>query len=128
MAKLLPIDNNEMNLGLLWRRPKMKGHAAMCATNRIQGIGMANREKSDPLPMDPSMPQLNGRDAARQLRHAPSAAPLTRAIPIVAAASHALKGDRERGSAPGCPEFVSKPLDFDKLDGAIERLLTGRMS
>lgn len=124
MARLLLIDDNEMNLDVLSRRLKLRGHEVVCATNGVQGIGMANRERPDLILMDMTMPQLNGWEATRQLHEAP----LTKGIPIVAVTSHAMKGDQERALAAGCSAFVSKPVDFDKLESVIQRLLSGSVS
>jgi two-component system, cell cycle response regulator DivK len=121
MARLLLIDDNEMNLDMLSRRLKLRGHSVVCATNGVQGIAMAYQEHPDLILMDMNMPQMSGWDATKQLRDAP----LTTKIPVVAVTSHAMKGDQERALAVGCKGFVSKPVDFDKLESVIQALLQG---
>jgi len=119
MPKLLLIDDNEMNLDMLSRRLQMRGYQIVLATNGVQGIGVANRERPDLILMDMSMPHLNGWDATKQLREAP----LTKAIPIVAVTSHAMKQEQERALNAGCSAFVSKPVDFERLETVIQQLL-----
>src|SRR5271156_1266127 len=103
MAQLLLVDDNEMNLDMLSRRLRLRGHSVLCATDGLQAIGMANRERPDLILMDMNMPQMTGWDATKQLRDAP----LTKEIPIVAVTSHSMKGDQERAIAVGCSAFVS---------------------
>ena len=43
-------------------------------------------------------------------------------IPIIAMTAHVVKGDRERCLEAGMDEYVSKPIDSDKLFEAIEKL------
>jgi CheY-like chemotaxis protein len=118
MAKVLLIDDNEMNLDMLSRRLRLKGHVVLCAADGPQGIGMATGEHPDVILMDMSMPVMDGWDATRRLREAP----LTKDIPIVAVTSHAMKGERERALAAGCAAFVSKPVDFEKLEAVVTQL------
>jgi len=48
--------------------------------------------------------------------------PPTSNIPIIAMTAHVVKGDRERCLEAGMDEYVSKPIDSDKLFEAIEKL------
>lgn len=120
MAKLLLIDDNEMNLDMLSRRLQMRGHVVICAVNGVQGIGVANRERPDLILMDMSMPHLDGWEATKQLREAP----LTKSIPVVAVTSHNMRGDQDKAIQAGCSAFVSKPVNFEKLEQVIHALLT----
>jgi len=120
MAKLLLIDDNEMNLDMLSRRLQSRGHTVICAVNGVQGIGVANRERPDLILMDLSMPHLNGWEATKQLREAP----LTKKIPVVAVTSHNMKGDQEKALQVGCAAFVLKPVNFEKLEQVIKTLLS----
>jgi CheY-like chemotaxis protein len=77
--------------------------------------------------MDCQMPELDGFEAARQIRSAESTpasgqAQLRR-VPIVALTANAVKGDRERCLEAGMDAYLSKPVDATALLSAIESLI-----
>jgi two-component system, cell cycle response regulator DivK len=72
--------------------------------------------------MDLEMPGIDGWEATRRLK----ANPETCDIPVIALSAHALAGTREKALAAGCDEFDTKPIDFDRLVGTIQRLLAKR--
>ena len=82
---------------------------------------MATSERPDLILMDLNLPEIDGWEATRRLK----ADPTTRDIPIIALSAHAMAGDREKALATGCDDFDSKPVDFDRLLGKIERALAG---
>ena len=77
-------------------------------------------ESFDIVLMDVQMPQLNGLEATKTIRMDEQQS--KNHIPIIAMTAHAIKGDRERCLEAGMDEYVSKPIDSDKLFDAIEKL------
>jgi PAS domain S-box-containing protein len=75
--------------------------------------------------MDCSMPETDGFEATRQIRLAEEADPTKaqRHIPIIALTANAIKGDRERCLSAGMDDYLSKPLDPDRLIESVEALL-----
>jgi CheY-like chemotaxis protein len=75
--------------------------------------------------MDVQMPEMNGLEAAEEIRRregdasAGAARPRT---PIVALTAHAMAGDRERCLAAGMDGYLAKPLRPDELMATIESL------
>ena len=65
------------------------------------------------------MPEVDGYQATRQLR----ADPRYRALPVVALTAKAMPGDREKALEAGCTDFVSKPVERDRLLGVLRHLL-----
>jgi CheY-like chemotaxis protein len=63
---------------------------------------------------------MDGWEATRRLKDAPE----TRPIPIVALTAHAMADDREKAFAVGCDDYDTKPIDFSRLLGKIEALLS----
>lgn len=77
-------------------------------------------ESFDIVLMDVQMPQLNGLEATKAIRIDEQQS--KNHIPIIAMTAHAIKGDRERCLEAGMDEYISKPIDSDKLFDAIEKL------
>lgn len=119
MAKLLIVEDNEMNRDMLSRRLARKGFATVVAVDGAEGIAMARSEAPDLILMDMSLPVLDGWEATRRLK----AAPETRAIPIIALTAHAMESDREKALQAGCDEYDSKPIEFPRLLEKIAALL-----
>ncbi|MEP2602586.1 MAG: response regulator, partial [Paraglaciecola sp.] len=44
-------------------------------------------------------------------------------IPIIALTANAMKGDKEKCLSVGMTDYVSKPLDFDKLAETLEKYI-----
>lgn len=119
MARIILVEDNEMNRDMLFRRLVRKGHDVLTAVDGQEGVTLAREEQPDLILMDMSLPVIDGWEATRQLR----ADPQTRAVPIIALTAHALAGDRERSLEAGCNEYETKPLDFARLLAKIEHLL-----
>jgi len=123
MAKILLVEDNEMNRDMLSRRLARRGHDVVIALDGEQGLDMARSEAPALILMDMSLPGIDGWEATRRLK----AAPETRSIPVIALTAHAMAGDRERALASGCDDFDTKPVDLARLLAKIEALL-GRPS
>jgi len=121
MARILLVEDNEMNRDMLSRRLQRRGHEVLTAVDGESGLTMSRSEAPALILMDMSLPGIDGWEATRQLK----ADPATRAIPVIALTAHAMAGDREKALAAGCDEFDTKPVDLDRLLGKIASLLGG---
>ena len=119
MAKILLVEDNEMNRDMLSRRLARRGYEVVVAVDGREGVAKARAEAPALVLMDMSLPVLDGWEATRELR----ADPATRAIPIIALTAHAMAGDREKALAVGCDDFDTKPIELERLLGKIEALL-----
>ncbi len=119
MAKILLVEDNEINRDMLSRRMERRGYQVLIAVDGGQGVAMARSEAPDLILMDMSLPVLDGWEVARQLK----AAPETRGIPIIALTAHAMVGDREKALDAGCDDYDTKPIEFPRLVEKIEALL-----
>ena len=119
MAKILLVEDNEMNRDMLSRRLTKRGFEVIVAVDGQQGIDMARQEKPDIILMDMSLPVVDGWGAARVLKSEAA----TRGIPLVALTAHAMAGDREKAMEAGCDEYDTKPIDMQRLLEKIGRLL-----
>ncbi len=121
MAKILLVEDNEMNRDMLSRRLKKRGYDVPMAVNGQEGVDMASSETPDLILLDISLPVMDGWDVARKLKSDEA----TSSIPIIALTAHAMAGDREKCLESGCDEYDTKPVEFKRLLGKIEALLTG---
>ena len=124
MAKILLVEDNEMNRDMLARRLQRQGYEVGTATDGLEGIALAGSGGFDLILMDMSLPVLDGWEATRRLR----ADPKTRAIPIIALTAHAMPGDRERAMEAGCDDYDIKPIEFPGLLEKIESRLNAPIS
>ena len=119
MAKLLLVEDNEMNRDMLSRRLLRRGYEVIMAVDGEEAITLTQSELPDLILMDMSLPLLGGWEATRRLK----AAPQTQSIPILALTAHAMEGDRDKAIEAGCDDYDSKPIEFPRLLAKIQTLL-----
>lgn len=119
MARVLLVEDNEMNRDMLGRRLQRRGFELVIAIDGEEGIAKALSEQPDIILMDMSLPGIDGWEATRRLK---SMAEM-QVIPIIALTAHAMSGDREKALEAGCDDYDTKPVEFDRLLGKIESLL-----
>ena len=119
MAKVLLVEDNEMNRDMLSRRLIRRGFQVVFAMDGQQGIDVARSERPDIIIMDMSLPVIDGWEATRRLK----ADDATRSVPVIGLTAHAMSGDREKAIEAGCNDYDTKPVELDRLIGKIERLL-----
>ena len=119
MAKILLVEDNEMNRDMLSRRLQRRGHEVLVAADGADGVAKARAEIPGLILMDMSLPVLDGWEATRQIK----ADPVTSAIPVIALTAHAMSEDRERAISAGCDDYDTKPVEFPRLIGKIDALL-----
>jgi two-component system cell cycle response regulator DivK len=119
VAKILLVEDNEINRDMLSRRLRRRGHQVIVASDGKEGIRLAQTEEPDIVLMDMSLPVLDGWEATRRLK----AAATTCAIPIIALTAHAMSGDREKALEAGCDDYDSKPIEFSRLLEKMQALL-----
>ena len=122
MAKILLVEDNEMNRDMLSRRLQRKGYDVETAVDGKEGIAKASSGDYDLVLMDMSLPEIDGWDATRQLRGEPA----TEKLPIIALTAHAMAGDREKALEAGCDDYNTKPIELPRLLSKIEALLNER--
>ena len=119
MAKILLVEDNEMNRDMLSRRLQRKGFEVIIAADGQQGVAKASAESPDLILLDMSLPVMDGWEAARKIKGDPE----TRDIPIIALTAHAMAGDREKALEAGCDEYDTKPIELPRLLGKINLFL-----
>jgi len=119
MAKILIVEDNEMNRDMLSRRLIRRGYEIVMAVDGEEGITAAKAEASDLILMDMSLPVVDGWEATRRLK----ADAGTQRIPVIGLTAHAMAGDREKAIAAGCDDYDTKPIELPRLLEKVEALL-----
>jgi CheY-like chemotaxis protein len=119
VARILLVEDNEMNRDMLSRRLKRNGYDVVIAIDGQQGVDMAASEAPDLILMDMSLPVIDGWEATRRVK----ANEATRGIPVIALTAHAMAGDREKAIEAGCEDYDTKPVEITRLLEKITTLL-----
>ena len=96
-------------------------YSVLRANDGIDVVTKYESSKPDLILMDVRMPGLDGLSAAGIIRE------LNPTIPIIATTAFAFETDREMALAAGCNEYMSKPLEAEKLKTMIERCLENKL-
>lgn len=119
MAKLLLVEDNEMNRDMLSRRLRKKGYEVAIAVDGQAGLEMASSEGPELILMDMSLPIMDGWTATKHIK----ADDATSKIPVIALTAHAMAEDRIKALDAGCDDYDTKPIDLKRLLSKIEALL-----
>jgi CheY-like chemotaxis protein len=119
MAKILLVEDNEMNRDMLSRRLLRSGFEVIMAEDGARGVALAMSDKPDLILMDMSLPVIDGWEATRWIK----ATPKVSKIPIIALTAHAMATDRDKALEAGCDDYDTKPIELERLLGKIETLL-----
>ena len=96
---------------------RVKGCRVVEATNAQEALASALSERPDLILMDMHLPQTSGFDVTRLLRGYEE----LKGVPIVALSAYDRNVFERLALIAGCDEYITKPLDFDKLDALLER-------
>ena len=119
MARILIIEDNPANMKLASLLLENAGHTTSCAIDAESGLTRARAELPDLILMDIQLPAMDGLAATALLKKDPA----TAAIPVIALTAMAMKEDRAKSELAGCDAYISKPLRYQELYGAIDSLL-----
>ena len=109
--KILMVDDDMRNIYALQTVLESEGVETIVATNGFEAIeAVKNNNGIEAILMDIMMPEMDGYEATQKIR-----AMGYKDLPIIALTAKAMKGDREKTLAAGLSDYMSKPLDVEKL-------------
>lgn len=117
---LVADDNGDTRRVVRWML-EQKGYAVIEAADGRQAVAAAVSQRPDLILMDLIMPILDGFDAIRQVREHEE----LRGVPVIAMTARDVATSRDRAEDLGFNQYLSKPLDFLRLNIVIEKLLGG---
>ena len=98
---------------------EQRGYRVVESADGHDAVETAVRERPDVILMDLAMPRHDGFGAIRSVRERDELS----GVPIIAMTAYDMAEARERARAVGCDEFISKPIDFNRLAVMLEKLL-----
>ena len=118
---VLHVEDNPANLRLVREILEMRGDVRqLSAPDARLGIDLARAHLPQIILLDINLPGMSGLEALAVLQ----ADPVTARIPVVAITANAMAGDVARGLAAGFFRYVTKPIEMDRLNDAVDAALT----
>ena len=115
--KILVVDDDMRNVFALTTALENQKMKAVFAEDGREGIAVLQRDSDiDLVLMDIMMPEMDGYEALRLIRHIPEYANL----PIIALTAKAMKNDREKCIEAGASDYISKPINLEQLFSLIK--------
>jgi len=108
-------DNYEMVRFLLERA----GYTVIGARTGREAVTAAKEHKPDVILMDLSLPEMDGWEAAREIKNDPE---ITN-IPLIALTAHTLPGDRKKALESGFDDYISKPINVPAFYDIVKDVL-----
>jgi len=93
------------------------------ADDGIEAVEAFKKNRYDLILMDENMPNLNGREATRQILEIEAKNNLPH-TPIIALTANAIKGDRTRFLDAGMDEYLTKPIDQNHFISILKKILS----
>jgi len=120
MSKILLVEDDSTNRDMISRYLRLLGYRIVVALDGMQAVTLAQTERPDLILMDMRLPVMDGWEATRRIK----AAPTTRSIPVVALTAYAMDDERRRCLEAGCDDYETKPLEFPRLLEKIRSILS----
>ena len=113
--KILIAEDDEPSRMLLLDMVKGQGETFFEARTGIEAVNICRKHQDiDLILMDIQMPDLNGYEATRRIRE------FNKEVVIIAQTAFALSGDKEKAMRAGCNDYISKPINKQKLGALIQ--------
>lgn len=110
--KILIVDDDSRNIFALTAVLKSKGFDCVSRLGAEEAITLLKSDAViDAVLLDMMMPDMDGYDAIpliKEIEH-------RKDVPVIAVTAQAMLGDREKCLEAGADEYISKPIDVDRL-------------
>ena len=121
-AKLLLVEDNVVNQKVALLLLKKLGYQTDVASNGLEAIKLLQKYPYALVLMDCQMPEMDGYEATAQIRKSNNNT-LNSKIPIIAMTANAMKGDRDKCLEAGMDDYLSKPVNPDRLADMLKKWL-----
>lgn len=117
---ILCVEDNIINQEVIEGIIVNKGYKYLPAYNSKEALDILRNNKINLILMDIQLPEINGFELTRIIRHEDDS---IKHIPIIAMTAYAMNEDREKCLQAGMNDYISKPIDIDKFYNLIELYL-----
>ncbi|MEQ8229777.1 MAG: response regulator [Rhodospirillales bacterium] len=115
--RVLLVEDNEINQQVASELLQGEGVKVEVAANGRIALDRVSKELFDAVLMDIQMPEMDGYQATHEIRKIER----LKTLPIIAMTAHAMESEREKCTAAGMNDYVTKPIDPDLLFAALGR-------
>ncbi len=116
---ILIIDDDPRNIFALSATLKAKGFGCISCSGAPEALALLEGDaKIDAILIDMMMPDMDGYEAIPLIK----ALTKRHGIPVISVTAQAMVGDREKCLDAGADDYISKPIDVDKLLQVLSRI------
>jgi two-component system sensor histidine kinase/response regulator len=116
IGHILLAEDNPVNQKVCCLILKRLGYTCDVAANGLEVLSALGQRPYDAILMDCQMPEMDGLEAARQIRHAENG---HARVPIIALTANVMSGEREKCVAAGMDDYLAKPVRPESLQSKL---------
>ena len=120
IRRILIVEDHPVNQMVALRAVRSLGYAAEVVSSGEAALEAWGRDSFDLILMDCQMPEMDGYEAAAEIRRREEG---TACVPIVAMTANTIAGDEEKCRASGMDDYLPKPVRLAELARTLERWL-----
>jgi len=118
--KILIVDDDSRNIFALSAFLRAKNFDCLHASSTAEALRLLNNGSGiNAILMDIMMPDKDGYEAISEIKNQRA----LDGIPVIAVTANAMQGDKEKCLEAGADDYISKPIDIDKLLGMLNKYL-----
>jgi CheY-like chemotaxis protein len=118
VLRILVVEDHWANQKLLEAMLKQHGHEVRCCENGMEAVNLTSSVEFDLILMDCNMPVLDGFEATIKIRARQG---LNERVAIIAVTANAMTGDRDKCMSAGMDDYITKPVQRQKLHALIAK-------
>jgi len=122
LLRVLLVEDNPVNRKVARAMLGRLACEVESAENGLEALHMLENADYDLVLMDINMPEMDGLSATRAIR-SPQSRVRQRQIPIVAMTANAMSGDEEACRLAGMNDYLSKPVNFERLSLVVSKFI-----
>lgn len=116
---ILIIDDDARNIFALKAVLKSYGWTCFSATGALEGIEILEKQNGIGIVLlDMMMPDMDGYETISRIREG-----TRKDVPVISVTAQAMQGDREKCLEAGANDYISKPVDVDRLKLILQQFI-----